>query len=166
MFKFDKPKQPASRSAAAAVFAGLAFALFAAPSPANAEGITINVDEVRIVELTRPIAQVIIGNPAIADVSVQNRKSLIFTGKSAGHTNVILLDENDRQILNEKVYVDTANERGLVMMQRGGVRSTYQCGTVCNASVAIGDDPKIAGEVLKATEDKLQFARNAATGNR
>jgi hypothetical protein len=167
MFNFVQSKSPVIRAgAAAAALAGVAVALFAVPTPASAESIRVNVDEARIIELNRPITQVIVGNPAVADVTVQNRKTLIFTGKSAGHTNIILLDENDRQILNEKVYVDTSNEPGLVMVQRGGLRSTYQCGTVCNSSVAIGDDPKYSADVLKATEDKLQFARNAATGNR
>lgn len=157
---------PSKLPGAVAALAGIAAVLVAASTPVAAEAITVNVDEAKIMELTRPVSQVIIGNPGIADVTVQNRKTLIFTGKSAGHTNIILLDENERQILNEKIYVDTSNERGLVMVQRGGLRSTYQCGTVCNSRVAIGDDPKYSADVLKATEDKLQFARNAATGNR
>jgi hypothetical protein len=138
----------------------------ALPFSAQAGGIEVLVDEAKIIQLTKPIGQVIIGNPAIADVSVQSRTTLIFTGKSSGHTNVILLDENNRQILNEKVHVTTSNAEGLVVMHRGAKRTSFHCGTICNGRVALGDDSKFTADVLKTTESKIQFSREAATGAR
>lgn len=164
VFSFKTNMSGAKRLAVAALLS--AFTVAPAVTSAKADSINVLVDEAKIVELSRPVTQVIIGNPAIADVTVQSRKTLIFTGKSAGHTNVILLDENDRQILNQKVHVDTSNEAGLVIVQRGSVRSSYHCGSICNGRVALGDDPKFTAEILQSTESKLQFARNAATGSR
>ena len=83
-----------------ALFSVLSLGLFT--SSTSAAPIKVLVDEAKLVELSRPVHEVIIGNPAIADVTVQSKNVLVFTGKSAGHTNVILLDENNRQILNRK----------------------------------------------------------------
>ncbi len=146
-----------------ALFSILSLGLFA--SSTSAAPINVLIDEAKIVELSRPVHQVIIGNPAIADVALQSKNVLVFTGKSAGHTNIILLDENNRQILNKKVHVNTSNESGLVIVQRGRIRSSYHCGTICNARIALGDSPKFTNDVMASTEAKLSFSNKAAKGN-
>ncbi len=146
-----------------ALFCVLSLGLYA--DNASASPITILLDEAKVIELSRPVHQVIIGNPAIADVAIQSRKVLVFTGKSIGHTNIILLDENNRQILNKKVHVDTSNEAGLVIVQRGRYRSSYHCGTICNARIALGDNAKFTSDVMASTEAKLNFAKKASKGN-
>ena len=146
------------------LFSILSLSLFTS-STAIAEPITVYIDEAKIVELSRPVAQVIIGNPAIADVTVQSKNVLVFTGKSAGHTNIILLDDDNLEILNKKVHVTTSQESGLVMVYRGSTRNSYHCGTVCNATVSLGDNPKFSGNVLSASEARLKAAAKAAKGN-
>jgi hypothetical protein len=146
-----------------AFFSFFSFALFM--PGAIAAPIKVFIDEAKIIELSRPVHQVIIGNPAIADVVVQSKNILVFTGKSSGHTNIILLDENNRQILNRKVHVTTSNENGLVMVYRGRSRSSYHCGTVCNGRVALGDNSKFTTDVLTSTEAKIGFASKAAKGH-
>jgi len=134
-------------------------------SSTSAAPIRVNIDEAKIVELNRPINQVIIGNPSIADVTVQSRSILVFTGKSTGHTNIILLDENNRQILNEKVHVSTSNESGMVVVHRGSARSSYHCGTICNGRVALGDHHKYTANVLANTDAKLGFTSRIIKGD-
>ncbi|MCF6200257.1 MAG: pilus assembly protein N-terminal domain-containing protein [Hyphomicrobiaceae bacterium] len=146
------------------LFSILSLSLFTS-STAVAEPITVFIDEAKIVELSRPIAQVIIGNPAIADVTIQSKKMLVFTGKSTGHTNIILLDEDNRQILNKKVHVTTSKESGLVIVYRGRSRNSYHCGTVCNGTVNLGDSTKFTTNVLSATDARLKSASKAAKGN-
>ena len=146
-----------------ALFSVLSLGLFA--SSASAAPIKVLIDEAKLVELNRPVHQVIIGNPAIADVALQSKNVLIFTGKSTGHTNIILLDENNRQILNKKIHVTTSNEAGLVIVHRGRIRSSYHCGTVCNSRIALGDNSKYTTDVLASTDAKLSLASKAAKGN-
>ncbi len=153
------------RLVVSAIFTFLSLGVFASSALA-APAIDILVDEAKLVELNRPIAQVIIGNPAIADVAVQSKKVLVFTGKSAGQTNIILLDENNRQILNRKVQVNTANDSGLVIVHRGTSRSSYHCGTICNGQLAFGDDPKFTTNVKKNQEEKLGYLSIAAKAGR
>ena len=147
-----------------ALFSILSLGLFA--SSTSASTIKVLVDEAKIIELNRPVNEVIIGNPAIADVAVQGKNVLVFTGKSAGHTNVILLDENNRQILNRKVHVSTSNENGMVILQMGSSRRSYHCGTICNTRLAFGDDPVYTTGVKKNLEDKLNFMATANKAGR
>ena len=146
------------------LFSILSLSVFTS-STAVAKPITVFIDEAKIVELSRPIAQVIIGNPAIADVTIQSKNVLVFTGKSAGHTNIILLDDDNQEILNKKVHVTTSPESGLIMVYRGNTRNSYHCGTVCNAKVALGDNPKYTSNVLSSTDARLKAAAKAAKGN-
>ncbi len=151
-----------------ALFSVLSLGLFASSTsaaPLSSAPINVLIDEAKIVELNRPVHQIIIGNPAIADVALQSKNILVFTGKSSGHTNIILLDENNRQILNKKIHVNTSNENGLVIVQRGRVRSSYHCGTICNARVALGDSSKFTTDVMASTEAKLSFVNKAAKSN-
>ncbi|MCP4934522.1 MAG: hypothetical protein GY927_10040 [bacterium] len=143
-----------------ALFSILSLGFFA--SGTSAAPIKVQVDEAKLIELNRPIHHVIIGNQSIADVAMQSKTTLIFTGKSAGHTNVILLDENNRQILNRKVHVSTSNESGMVILQLGTSRRSYHCGTICNTRLAFGDDPTFTKAVKKNHEDKLGFMAMAA----
>lgn len=135
-------------------------------SSTSAKPINVLVDEARVIRLNRPVSEVIIGNPSIADVTVQSKNMLIFTGKSTGHTNVILLDENNRQIFNEKVHVSTSNESGMVVLQMGNSRRSYHCGTICNTTLAFGDDPAYSTAVKKNLEDKLNFINVAGKAGR
>ncbi len=146
------------------LFSILSVSLFTS-STAIAKPITVFIDEAKIVELSRPIAQVIIGNPAIADVTIQSKNILVFTGKSAGHTNIILLDDANQEILNKKVHVTTSHESGLVMVYRGSRRNSYHCGTVCNGTVNLGDNAKYTTNILSATDARLKAAAKAAKGN-
>ena len=147
-----------------ALFSIISISLFT-PSTASAKPITVFIDEAKIVELSRPVSQVIIGNPAIADVTVQSKNVLVFTGKSSGHTNIILLDENNQTILNKKVEVTTSPAGGTVVVYRGSTRNSYQCGTICNSKVALGDSPKYTTDVLSSTDARLNAANKAAKGN-
>ena len=144
----------------------LSLSLFAPAAYANsgdsAAPIKVYVDEAKLIELSQPVSQIIIGNPAIADVHVQSRQMLVFTGKSAGHTNIILLDKDHNQILNRKIEVTTSPGGGLVMVYRGTSRSSYHCGTVCNGEVALGDNPKFTQDVLTNTRGKLDFIARQA----
>ena len=79
------------------LFAGLA----AAPAPALAEGgISILMNEAKIVKLARPADTIVVGNPQIADASVQDATTVILTGKGFGVTNLVVLDQSGVPIVD------------------------------------------------------------------
>ena len=71
----------------------------------TAEDLIVNYDQSQLVKLSRPAAEIIIGNPSIADVSVQNGSLLVVTGKTFGITNMIILDAQRNVILDQRILV-------------------------------------------------------------
>src|SRR5690242_902170 len=101
----------------------LAFLLAAAahPVPGRAQStrsLDVPIDEARLIHLDKDAAQVIVGNPSIADVSAQNARLLVVTGKSYGATNIIALDREGRAILSTRLGV-APNDSQLVTVYRG-----------------------------------------------
>jgi Flp pilus assembly secretin CpaC len=85
------------RAIAVAAIAAVS-ALAAGPARAADDDIIVKYDQSQLLRLKRPAAEIIIGNPSIADVSVQSGNLLVITGKSFGVTNIITLDA-DRNVI-------------------------------------------------------------------
>ncbi len=130
---------------------------------ALAKDIIVPVDEALLVRLDRPATEVIIGNPSIADVAVQNGQLLVVTGKSFGMTNMIVLDGKGRQILEEKVYVQTDPTRQ-VRVHKGKGRSSYNCTPRCETALIPGDAEGHFEALSKEIRSKFGIAQSALDG--
>jgi Flp pilus assembly secretin CpaC len=64
---------------------------------AEVQTLAVAVDESQILQLPAQPGAIIIGNPSIADVSIQGQK-LFVHGRSFGETNLIILDLQGNQI--------------------------------------------------------------------
>ena len=83
-------------------------ALLAVPHGALAdasEPISVKVNMARILRISAPAATVIIGNPGVADVTIQDPQTLVLTGKSYGTTNLIVLDSSGNPVADMMVSV-------------------------------------------------------------
>lgn len=130
-----------------------------APAAATPETVMVMVDHAKVVRLPEKAQTVIVGNPAIADVSVQKNGVMVVTGKSFGVTNLIALDAVGTLLAESLVRVGAASD-SLVTVQRGLERESYSCTPTCQPAVQLGDSPKYFGE----TGGQIN-ARNAlATG--
>ncbi|MEJ2116504.1 MAG: DUF3027 domain-containing protein, partial [Alphaproteobacteria bacterium] len=112
--------------------------------------VDVTIDEARIVRLKTDAAEIIVGNPAIADVVAQSARLLVVTGKSYGSTNVIALDASGREIYSARLGVKGNNTR-IVRLYKGTLRQSLHCAPGCQRTLAIGDD-------------KSQFEQVADTG--
>src|SRR6185312_11597766 len=83
----------------------LALSLALAPAAALAGSLEVPLDQSAFVALPGPAHNVIIGNPAIADVSVPDQRHLIVTGKGAGVTNLVVTDAAGRPIFDRTIVV-------------------------------------------------------------
>ena len=121
----------------------LAFiAAVAAPIAARAEStdpISVKVNMARILRISAPAATVIIGNPGVADVTIQDPQTLVLTGKSYGQTNLIVLDSMGNPVADAMVSVVQA-QSDLVTVFLGTARNTLSCQPVCQPTVMLGDD--------------------------
>lgn len=113
-----------------------------AEGPAKAppkEPIVVTMDRAKVMRIPAPADTVIVGNPAIADVSVRDRQTLVLTGRMAGTTNLVVLDKKGDPIADEIVSVEVA-EAGIVFVQRGAARYSYACTPNCAVTLRTGDN--------------------------
>lgn len=135
-------------------------ALYATPSQAREE-IPIKVDEATLVKLPDRVATIIIGNPIIADATLQTGGFMVLTGKSFGQTNIIALDRKG-QILMERT-INVIGQPGAVTVFRGGtVRETYACGPTCEPRLTLGDDSAFFGKTNSQSSGRAARAEGAS----
>ncbi len=122
--------------------------LVAAPAfAASGEDILrITVDQAQIAKVPANTATLVIGNPAIADVTaLKGNVGMIVTGKSFGHTNMIALDAAGNMIDEKQIHVEPA--KGMLVVQRAGIRQTYSCDPECMPAAVLGDDSGVFSQV-------------------
>jgi Flp pilus assembly secretin CpaC len=149
-----------------AIAVGLAFCALAmiAAKPAAAEtDLTVKYDQSQLLRLPRPAAEIIIGNPTIADVSVQASNMLVVTGKGFGITNMIVLDI-DREVIEEFRVLVVRESVKVVNLQKGNKRETYNCAPQCNPSLVVGDDQAYFESTVKTSERKIKFSEGNSDG--
>jgi Pilus formation protein N terminal region len=137
----------------ARVTAGVA-ALLSAGS-ATAGDLVVRYDQSQLLRMPRPVADVIVGNPSIADVTVQGGNLLVVTGKTFGVTNIIALDQDHNVIQDQRITVERDGSR-LVFLMKGGVRQSYTCNPSCSPTLTIGDDQQFFDTVAKHNQQKMK----------
>src|SRR5882724_1486882 len=116
-------------------WAGLAVSVAAA---ADSDPVDVTIDFAKVMKIDQPAHTIIVGNPGIADAAIDNEKTLILTGKTAGTTNLIVLDVAGHEILNTTVRV-SSDIRQLTTVFYGPNRQTFSCAPVCEEVVSVGD---------------------------
>lgn len=154
-----------TRSAFFAALSG-AFLLagIAAPQPAAANDLIVSYDQSQLLRLPRNIDQIIIGNPSIADVTVQGGNLLVVTGKTFGITNIIALDAEQNVIQDQRIIVQR-DERRIVNLHKGSKRQSFSCAPNCTPTITIGDSDAFLGQILKQAEQKTGFSSGSTEGS-
>ncbi len=124
--------------------------------------VDVVIDEARLIRLDADAAEIIVGNPAIADVTAQSARILVVTGKSFGATNLIALDARGREILTTRLGVGEGGGRR-VRLYKGTHRQSLHCAPDCQRMLAIGDD-KGQFEQLAETVTKRFGVVHSASG--
>ena len=137
---------------------GLALLGTASVSAQDNAPIQVNVNMARVLRISAPAATVIVGNPGIADVTIQDPQTLILTGKSFGQTNLVVLDSFGEPIVDTLVEV-AQMQAGVMTVYQGQLRTTLACAPVCQPTVMLGDDNTFTTETL-ASSQLVQSATN------
>ncbi|MBB4428834.1 Flp pilus assembly secretin CpaC [Bradyrhizobium sp. CIR48] len=120
----------------------VAAAVLASPAPGLAEPtadtIAVNVDQAKLVRLPGKVATIVVGNPLIADVTLQPGGMIVVTGKGYGATNFIALDRAGEILVDRQIQVEGPSDR-LVTVYRGIERESYSCVPLCQRRVTLGD---------------------------
>lgn len=114
----------------------------AAPAVAADPAIEVGAGQAVLVTLSHAARQVVVGDPTVADVSVNSPRQVIVFGKRAGSTTLLVLDGGHRTVLEAPVVVQEGG-RGAVTVtygtgkdikQYGGISAVFACATTCTRS--------------------------------
>jgi hypothetical protein len=130
----------------------LAMALFltAAASAVRAgadDTIVVHLDEARVIKLPDRASTVVVGNPLIADLSVQPGGLAVITGKSYGATNFLIMDKSGAVLTEHTVEVQGPTDK-IVVVYRGINRATYSCTPECAARVTLADQTEFFTDTI------------------
>ena len=125
-------------SPAACAFAAALLAI-TIPQLADAtETLRVAVDQATLTKLPERVSTIIVGNPLIADVTIQTGGLLVVTGKGYGATNIVALDRTG-SVLMEKIVLVQGPRDDVVFVYRGIQRETYSCQPNCERRIMLGD---------------------------
>jgi Flp pilus assembly secretin CpaC len=124
----------------AQAFAATLLAITIPAFASAAETLNVSVDQATLTKLPERVSTIIIGNPLIADVTIQSGGVLVVTGKGFGATNIVALDRTG-SILMEKTVVVHGPRDDVVVIYRGIQRETYSCQPDCERRITLGDSP-------------------------
>ena len=130
-----------------------------AHAEAAPDAIAVNVDQARLVKLPSRVATIVVGNPLIADVTLQNGGILVVTGKGYGATNFIAMDRTGEVLVDREIQVEGPTEE-LVTVYRGVARETYSCKPVCQRRMTLGD----GDTYFKSVSDQANTLNSQASG--
>jgi hypothetical protein len=125
--------------------------------------VEVLIDQSSLLRLDRPAAEIVVGNPSIADVSVQSGKVLVVTGKSFGETNLIVVDADGKTVANRRLIVQEPRI-GFVTVYRGDERQTLHCAPYCAPPLVIGDAQSNFDRIAKEIKSKQQISQTSAEG--
>ncbi|MGH2550454.1 MAG: pilus assembly protein N-terminal domain-containing protein [Thermomicrobiales bacterium] len=111
--------------------------LVIAPNLALAEVVSVVLDQAKLMRLPERVSTIIIGNPSIADGTLQTGGLLVVTGKGYGTTNMMILDSKGTVIAEHTITV-TAPTHGMTVF-RGADRETLSCAPNCQRTLVPGD---------------------------
>lgn len=107
----------------------LVAASVAAPIAAQA-AVTVPLDQTRRLSFAGTAANVVVGNPQIADVNIIDARNLMVVGKRFGVTNLVVLDAAGRTLFDSQIVV-SAGEGAMVSVSRGVQTLDYACTPNC-----------------------------------
>ena len=115
------------------IAAAIAILAIAAPAQANDgedSGISLVLNHAKVLKLSRAASTIIVGNPAIADATVQDANTIVLTGRDFGQTNLVVLDDAGIPIFDERVAV-TREQFTTVRIYRRANIETLSCEPYC-----------------------------------
>lgn len=104
-----------------------------------AQTLRIEVNKASILKLTETPSTIIIGNPALADVTPQDNNVLVLIGKASGRTNIIILDEFGDIMHNYDIAVQE-EQTGNLTLYKAGKQWSYSCAPYCERVINPNDD--------------------------
>lgn len=128
-----------------------------------AQEVILLADQSQIITLPQAPATLMVGNPAIANVTTDNR-TLFFHPRAYGVTNVVALDADGKKLGDYLVRVIYQDSYSVSMFSPLG-RDTYTCFRDCEPALRIGDGMDHFDGYRIQAMNKNKLAIEQATGD-
>ncbi len=103
---------------------------------------TVEINKTQVLHLPAPASVIVVGNTAIADVSVHSPNLVFIIGRGYGVTNVIALNEIGQTILEADIQVkNSQSSSGKRVMLVGQGWQSYACAPFCQPAPVLSDNP-------------------------
>lgn len=131
---------------------------------AAASDLVVRYDQSQVLRLPRNPQEIIVGNPSIADVTIQGGNLLVITGKTFGITNIIALD-GERNIIQDQRVIVERDDRRVVNLHKGAQRQSYSCTPNCQPTLTIGDETAYFDTINRHNQVKTKFSETGGGGD-
>ena len=132
---FARARVSAFLSLATAILLWPAVSL-AAPDP---DPIAVNVDQAKLVRLPAKVATIVVGNPLIADVTLQTGGIIVVTGKGYGATNFIAMDRAGEVLVDRHDPGRRPDRSARHRLSRRRTRNPIAACRSASARITLGD---------------------------
>lgn len=156
----SRTDKSAKRRFLTAVLGASCLALVA--SAAQAENFKVELNETKALHLSKPVSTILVGNPAIADVSVESSNLVYVMGRSFGTTNLVAMDSDGKSILNLDVSVVSQSASTVTLTRGSGGQLSYNCTPRCERVPGVGDNPESYDALMKQVAGALTSGASAS----
>jgi hypothetical protein len=134
---------------------------------AMADGINLNWREARVVKLAKPATSVIVGDPTVADVTLDTPDTVIVFGKTPGETNLLVLSGTQELLLDWPIVVSPVTARHVSVLNATGREAPtevlYACGTERCARVLSPTDVEFSASASSSTSSDTDASKSASS---
>jgi hypothetical protein len=129
--------------------------------------VTVYADQAKLLRIEGRPSAVVVGNPMIADVTIQG-SVLAVHGRHFGNTNLIILDNQGNELASLLINVIRPQVNNVEMFKGGAEgkivgKYSYICSPECESVVMPGDDndynAAIAGQISTKSKEALSSAQ-------
>ena len=128
--------------------------------------LTVQIDQSQLLTLEADPGTIIIGNPSIADVSL-NGKQMYIHGHSFGETNLMIFDASGNKMSEFELTVGNSPINQVTVYRGNGTstaqRQTYSCAPTCEAAMMAGDNN--LSQVIGDNRSKADFANGVKSSD-
>lgn len=145
-------------------FAALFLLAISSHSSLAADPVRVTLDQAKVMRIPERTSTVIVGNPLIADISLQTGGMIVITGKGYGVTNLITMDQRGNVLLEQMIEVQAPSDY-VVTVHRGQDRESYSCTPNCDRRIMLGDGPVYFDATLQQSSRRDSSAQGSGGGD-
>jgi Flp pilus assembly secretin CpaC len=134
---------------------------------AMADGLNLNWREARVVKLAKPATSIVVGDPTVADVTLDTPDTMIIFGKTPGSTNLLVLSGTQELLLDWPIVVSPVSARHVSVLNATAGEAPsevlYACGTERCTRVLSPTDVRFSSSATSTTSSDTDATKSASS---